>query len=59
MMYKSPLHILPNYDFSRLNPKGLKRLRKELLPQFELKQTTQIVINDHPFDKETLLKKHS
>jgi len=56
MMYKSPLHILPNYDFSRLNPKGLKRLRKELLLQFELKQTTQIVINDHPFDKETLLK---
>lgn len=55
-MYKSPLHLLPNYDFTRLNPKDLRRLRKELLLQFELKQTTQIVLNDHTFDKETLLK---
>ena len=55
-MYKSPLHILPNYDFSRLNPKDLKRLRKELSLQFELKQTTEIILNEHTFDKETLLK---
>jgi len=55
-MYKSPIHLLPNYDFTRLNPKDLKRLRKELLLQFELKQTTQIILNDHSFDKETLLK---
>ena len=54
-MYKSPLHILPEYDFSRLNPKDLKRLRKELLLQFDLKQTTQIILNGHAFDKETLL----
>lgn len=55
-MYKSPLHILPDYDFSRLNPKDLRRLRKELLLQFELKQSTQIILNEHTFDKETLLK---
>ena len=56
MSYKSPIHILPDYDFTRLNPKGLKRLRKELSLQFELKQSTQIVLNKHTFDKETLLK---
>ena len=55
LMYKSPLHILPAYEVTRLTPKELKRLRKELLLRFELNQTTQILLNNQAFDKETLL----
>ena len=55
-MYESPINIIPNHDFNRLTPKELKRLRKELSLQFELKQSTQITINGLAFDKETVLK---
>lgn len=55
-MYQSPLHIIPNYDFSRINAKALKRLRKELSLKFELKQATQITLNGVAFDKEMVFK---
>lgn len=56
LMYQSPIHIIPSYDLTRINPTSLKRLRKELTLRFELKQTTQIELNNYLFDKETLFK---
>ena len=56
--YLSPFHILPDgIEIENLsNKKILKRARKLVLAEFELQNTTTIIINNQTFDKDAVLK---
>ncbi len=56
MKYISPFHLLPKRDTGALTNDELKRWKKELLLQFDLKQSTTIYINRKEYDKNDVLQ---
>lgn len=55
MPYHSPLHIFDGKNLSGVDEASLKRLKKELLLQFDLQQQTTIRLNGQEYDKASLL----
>ena len=55
MTYFSPLHIFDGQPVNGVDDDSLKRLRKELLLQFDLKQQTTLELNGREYDKAGVL----
>ncbi len=56
MKYNSPFYLLPQRDSGALTNDELKRWKKELLLQFDLKKSTTININQKEYDKNDVLQ---
>ncbi|MEZ4933485.1 MAG: hypothetical protein R2788_15360 [Saprospiraceae bacterium] len=55
MAYQSPLHILDGKAIQQVDANSLKKLRQEMLLQFDLQQQTTIKINGVEYDKADIL----
>ncbi|MEZ4956430.1 MAG: hypothetical protein R2825_22925 [Saprospiraceae bacterium] len=55
MKYHSPLHIFDGKNISFEDANSLKKLRQEMLLQFDLQQQTTIKINGAEYDKAAIL----
>ncbi len=55
MIYKSPLHIIPEEYHADLSVSTLKKVKKKLLLQMQLESSITIEINGQEYDKNQLL----
>jgi len=56
MNSKNPLHIFSKNQLDSLNQESLKRLKKEILLEFQLTNDSTIILNGYEIDKNGILK---
>ncbi len=56
MSYISPLSLLNEEQLTSFKPENIKKLRNELLLQFQLSAEPTIILNGQPFDKDEILQ---
>ena len=54
--YQSPLHLIPEEALSSLSEDRLRRIRKEVMLQFELSDATTIQLNGRTYDRTAVLQ---
>jgi hypothetical protein len=54
--YQSPLYLIPKEALSSLSEDRLRRIRKEVMLQFELSDATTIQVNGRTYDRTAVLQ---
>lgn len=55
MKYPNPIAIIPNQDLTKITPKGLIKLKKELMLRFELSGKSTIQMGGNALDRQSVL----